>query len=677
MDTANTTVPSLERRFELSPERPHPGIFVSDFYVLRSLEKPRQHIQRHVQLHRGLNILWADPNPPEKAASKKRSKVAGHTAGKSTFCRLIRYALGDVNFGNETQEYKIKNKFKDGWVVLRVEVEGTPWIVGRAFIDHAQHFAIPGGDLDAFLALETVPKTGYGDFAGLLDRHFIKPLLRDRFPGTKDEIHWQHLIPWFTRDQESRLLSIITWRGPIGKNNAISTDADERHYLMRLVLDLLPEGEADKLKEHEDLNELKRELDKVLPLTSARTDQAFTQLTEWFETKLEKLEGPLYLSAVKEEQRQKQEAINALRQSIPTTSEVETQRKKWEEAKSAASEAAAEFKSAKRRVTQLEKAIRGCEARLIEQHSQVNRLRGMAPVTVCGMPIAEACEAGKKHHAGRIDIEAVEALLKIFEEAKSQVESDLAEASENVAVQRLAKDQAEAAERDAQSAYLTLNSRREEKLEEYLLANAEQKTRERLINSTAQVLTQKTQEEDSLKIAKSEINKIGDEEAKARKEKAPALGHFSALYERILRFMLEDEEAVADNERIYGAVQHDGRKLELTANGRNDLDSGAITAAKLISFDLAAMVWGMEGKGHHPRFVIHDSPREADMAEDIYAGLFNVALALEKACGDQNSFQYIVTTTAKPPGDFNGKPWRLDPVLNALVPKQRILGLDL
>jgi len=349
MNIANTTVSSLERRFELSPQRPHPGIFVSDFYVFRSLEKPGQNIQRHVQLHRGLNILWADPNPPEKSASKKRSKVAGHTAGKSTFCRLIRYVLGDVNFGNDTQEYKIKDKFKDGWVVIRVEVEGAPWLVGRAFIDHTQSFAIPGGDLDAFGALETVPKTGYGDFAALLDRYFVKPLLRDRFPGTKDEIHWRHLIPWFTRDQESRLLSIVTWRGPIGKNNAISTDADERHYLMRLVLDLLPEGEADKLKEHEDLNELKRDLDKNLPFTTARTEQAFTQLTEWFETNAEKLEGPLYLNAVKEEQRQKQETINALRQSIPTTREVEAKRKQWEEAKSVASEAAAEFKSAERR----------------------------------------------------------------------------------------------------------------------------------------------------------------------------------------------------------------------------------------------------------------------------------------------------------------------------------------
>lgn len=677
METANTTVPKLERRFELSPERPHPGIFVSDFYVLRSLEKPSQQIQRHVELHRGLNILWADPNPPEKVASKKRSKVAGHTAGKSTFCRLIRYALGDVNFGTEAQEAKIKDKFNDGWVVLRVEVEATPWIIGRAFIDHVQSFAIPGGDLATFFALESVPPGGYAEFASSLDRHFVKPLLRDRFPGTKDEIHWRHLIPWFTRDQESRLLSIVTWRGPIGKNNAISTDADERHFLMRLVLDLLPAGEADKLKEHEQLNELKRDLDKSLPLTTARTEQAFTQLTDWFETKAEGLEGPLYLDAVKAEQKRKQETVNALRQSIPTTSEVEAKRKTWEEAKNAASDAGGEFKAAKRRLAHIEKEIRGCDARLIEQQAAIDDLRRVPPLRVCGVPIEDACEKGKQQHASRKDTKALEVIIRTINEAKKQLETEFEEASREAELHRIAKEVAESAERDAHAEFLTLNSQRAEKLEEYLNANAEQKARDRLVASTSQVLTLKLQEEDSLNTAKSDINKIGDEEAKARKEKAPELGHFSALYERILRYMLEDDAAAPGVERIYGSVQQDGRKLELTAQGRNDLDSGAITAAKLISFDLAAMVWGMENRGLHPRFVIHDSPREADMAEDIYAGLFEAAAALEKSSGDQKAFQYIVTTTAKPPAQFNQKPWLLDPVLNALDPKQRILAIDL
>lgn len=672
---ANSTIPPFERGFELSDERTNPGIFVSDFFVLRSLEKPGQQIQRHVELHRGLNILWADPNPPEKAQSKKRSKVAGHTAGKSTFCRLIRYALGDVNYGNEAQERKIIGKLKEGWVVLRVEVEGSPWIVGRAFSGR-QSFAIPGGDLGAFLAAETVPETGYSDFITSLNQHFVQPLLRATFPGTTDKIHWRHLIPWYTRDQEARLLSIVTWRGPIGKNNAVSTDADERHLLMRLVLDLLSEGEAEKFEEHEALNKKKRDLDKSLPLTAARTEQAFSHLSEWFEIQTKDLEGPLSLDAAKHEQETRQDEINELRQGIPTTTDVEAKQKEWERAKGIASEAAADFKAAKRRVTQFEKLIRDCDARLIEQRAAIDDLQRLPPAAVCGVPIGEACDKGKQHHAGRPNKAALEVVIRTLDEAKTQLEADLAEATEDFGVQRLVKEQAEAAEQAAHLAYFTLSSQRTEKLEKYLEANAEQKARERLLNSTWAVLDRKLKDETALDDATGKIAKIIDDEAKARKSKSAELRHFSVLYERILRYMLEDD-AAPDNKRITGSVRQDGRKLEVTAEGRNDLDSGAITAAKLISFDLAAMAWGMEGRGHHPRFVIHDSPREADMAEDIYAGLFEAAVALERASGEQPRFQYIVTTTAKAPEHLNREPWRLDPVLNALVKEKRILAEDL
>lgn len=675
---AYSTVPSLERRFELSSKRPHPGIFVSDFYVLRSLDQPGQRIQRHVQLHRGLNILWADPNPPEKVGTKKRSKVAGHTAGKSTFCRLLRYALGDVNYGTDAQQGKIINKFKDGWVVLRVEIEGSPWIVGRAFIDGRQCFALPHGDLDAFLMSGATSPIGYDDFATALDLHFIKPFIHGKFPGSRGEIHWRHLIPWFSRDQEARLLSLTTWRGPVGKSHAINTDTDERHFLMRLVLDLLPKEEANHFDSHAALNELKRVLDKNLPLSRARTEQAFAHLSEWIDVKVQGLEDPLYFDAAKAAHEAKQKDVNALRTSIPTTGEVEITQRAWEAAKDVTSEAAGDLKTARRRVTHLEKQIRECDARIIEQTAAIEDLRREPPASVCGVPIRDACETGKRAHASRPDSKALEVLLATIADAKSLLESELAEASAEVPVQRLAKEKAEEANQNAQLAYFTLSTRRAEKLEAYLEANAEQKARDRLLKSTGKVLTEKLGDEDALEQVVKDINKSTDDEAKARKEKAPDLGHFSDLYQRILRYMLGGEEGEA-GELIFGSVKHDGSWLEVTAEGRNDLDSGAITAAKLISFDLAAMAWGMEGKGHHPRFLIHDSPREADMAEDIYNGLFDAALALEKAClsGAEPSFQYIVTTTAEPPAAINGPPWRLDPVLNAMVPSKRILAVDL
>jgi hypothetical protein len=126
-----------------------------------------------------------------------------------------------------------------------------------------------------------------------------------------------------------------------------------------------------------------------------------------------------------------------------------------------------------------------------------------------------------------------------------------------------------------------------------------------------------------------------------------------------------------------GAVEASGRALNPIATGRNDLDSGAITAVKILCFDLAAMVWGMEGAGYHPRFLMHDSPREADMGPDIYDGLFQAALALEQCYAGKGApaFQYIITTTTPPPPEMQrGSRWLLEPVLNAATSDERLLG---
>lgn len=668
--TSNSIVPEMERRFELPSPRLHPGIYVSDFYVLRSIEKPRSNIQRHVALRRGLNIIWADPNPPEKPITGKRSKVAGHTAGKSTFCRLLRYALGDVSYGNDAQENKIINKFMNGWVVLRVELEGDPWIVGRSFNDKNSSFAIPSGDLPTFLAGYLQPAGGYADFTAALDSLFIKPLITQKFPGKRGEIHWRHLIPWFTRDQEARLLSLTTWRAPVGKTNALNTDSDERHFLMRLILGLLPKGEVGEFDRHEELNERKRELDKTLPLTRAKTAQAFSQLSEWIDVETKGLEEPLFHAAAKAAHEAKEKKLHALHAELPSEFELQAAQDSWRLAGNKVAQAAAELRAAQHRVKGLQQAIRDCDAHQIEQAAALEDINRQPSALACGIPITEACEAGKRRHADLPASDAYAAVLQVIAKSKDKLVSDQAVAEEAVVTARAAVSDAEKAELKSQTAYLTIASKRANGLESYFEAKAENAARKRVLESSRKVLEQKTAEEALLESTAKYIGKSTEQEARERKESDRDRGHFSALYQRVLRYMLGEE--------VTGTVDQNGRSLALTAEGRNDLDSGAITAAKLISFDLAAMAWAMENRGHHPRFVIHDSPREADMAEDIYAGLFEAAIEMERCfVGTEPSFQYIVTTTATPPDEWNRLPWRREPVLNALVKDKRILGEDL
>lgn len=94
----------------------------------------------------------------------------------------------------------------------------------------------------------------------------------------------------------------------------------------------------------------------------------------------------------------------------------------------------------------------------------------------------------------------------------------------------------------------------------------------------------------------------------------------------------------------------------------------------MIAFDLAVMQMSIEGLTHLPAFLIHDSPREADLGLGIYHRLFHFAQDLEDG-GGRPSFQYIVTTTTGPPRALRVDPWLVETLGGAA--EDRLLRRDL
>jgi hypothetical protein len=119
-----------------------------------------------------------------------------------------------------------------------------------------------------------------------------------------------------------------------------------------------------------------------------------------------------------------------------------------------------------------------------------------------------------------------------------------------------------------------------------------------------------------------------------------------------------------------------GRSLSLVVEAHGERDSAAIQTVKLLAFDLAALVTGIEGRGSFPRFLIHDGPREADISENVYDRLFIFAQELERCFEGELSFQYIVTTTTPPPARCAREPiLRLK--LSGVPATERLLKCDL
>jgi len=123
----------------------------------------------------------------------------------------------------------------------------------------------------------------------------------------------------------------------------------------------------------------------------------------------------------------------------------------------------------------------------------------------------------------------------------------------------------------------------------------------------------------------------------------------------------------------------EGKRIRLKLLYRRELRGSAMTLVRSIAFDIASILASIDGTARHPRFLVHDGPRDSDLTAQLYQRIFMLARAMEgeRGNGHEPPFQYIITTTEPPPHDMQRKEWLLDPVLDATDPSKRLLGVDL
>ena len=96
--------------------RSAPAFWVRRLRILNELASGDEHIVRDVELRRGLNVVWAPPHASGPDNALFRDGVAGHTAGKSTFCRLLRHVLGEQGFAPDGVKRRIRSALPTAWV---------------------------------------------------------------------------------------------------------------------------------------------------------------------------------------------------------------------------------------------------------------------------------------------------------------------------------------------------------------------------------------------------------------------------------------------------------------------------------------------------------------------------------------------------------------------------------
>jgi hypothetical protein len=152
---------------------------------------------------------------------------------------------------------------------------------------------------------------------------------------------------------------------------------------------------------------------------------------------------------------------------------------------------------------------------------------------------------------------------------------------------------------------------------------------------------------------------------RVRTENKQRLSVVNRYFNALLK-LVADEEAEGD-------IGVSGRGLELSIVEGDIRSSTAIGMLKVLLFDLASMVLAAKGKTFFPAFLIHDSPREADLGLGHYHAIFEAVCELE---GASSGFQYIITTTTAPPEGLKVTPW-LRLRLQGHPAQERLLGVSL
>lgn len=664
MTATQMRLPGIDppRQVRPSAERPAPAFWVRRLRVLRELATGDEHVVRDVELRRGFNIVWAPPHSGGKDNALFRDGVAGHTAGKSTFCRLLRHVLGERGFAPDSVRRRIRSVVPTAWIVAEVFINEEAWIVARPLGIGPRPFCLRGGDIA--VVADTTERLDYQEFLNVLGQTTVGQLPAARFPTTDEEVRWEHMLPWLARDQECRFADFLEWRHSSSGSDAPSLNVDERQFIVRAVLGLITDSERAEQQRNTRLVAERKEAARLEPLLRHQAETDRGRLSKALGKELPLASTPLFGSETRAELVRLRSDLEVREKALKDGDRRQELQTALDEANQAEGALGEALKETKERLA----VVQGAVGELAGQEQ--SGLLGSLPPSrgFCNVPLRVAHEKGCPLAVDRpSDLTAQRSERSA---AQDLVAERLVAASLQDEVRRLelalkaAQDRTRGARRtlfQAQTDYEETNGkllRERNQLDtlDQLVETAEGAARDAA--TKAESIAQLTRDID-------ESYKLQDEISEGQKA---AVSRFSARFDYVVRAIIGD--------KVTGRVDTSGRSLALTLEEHGERDSAAIATVKLLAFDLAAVVASVEGDGLFPRFLIHDGPREADMAPDVYERLFLFVHELEKCFKGEPSFQYIVTTTTQPPDKFTVAPWlRLQ--LAGTPASERLLRCDL
>jgi hypothetical protein len=626
----------------IEPARSEPRLWVKRL-VLQS--EPGV-LLREISLRPGLNVVWSpDPGDP---GGRPATSALGHGAGKTLFCRMLRYCLGESRFAPEGQRDDIIGAFPEGLVGAEVVVDGRTWAVSRSIGYRRRHVAVPDADLDAVMRGEG-PSTGVAPFVHALGDQLVTEPIASLVPDRRadgvvaahpSEHAWLTALAWLARDQECRFGDVLDWRAAASDSDSpvrAFARADTLLALRALLGALEP-------KEREVRTQI-GDLEKVLEAVNAdarhwawEADRVRTELVRTLGLRDDELPpGRLAVEVLRRAARERVAQVRGVAANDGGGDGLPALREQLDAAMERRGDLAAQLEGfrVKRPLKEADLARRKGEAEIAGARLSDAR----DPVCeLCEVPIDRVLLEGCKLSHEKVNVDALRDRQRDAVDRHSALkhEIDNDDIDERTCARALTGARATVRAirerirpleviRDAESEAWARTRRAVDEVDRFERALVEQEQAGHRAADLHQHVTAQRESVAELRGAQSDV-----------------FQRLSGRFEEIVRRLASAE---AD-----GRVRLTGRGLELEITMGGNRSTAAIESLKVIAFDLAALILAIEGRVHVPAFLVHDSPREADLGRASYDQIFAIARALE-TFGPKPAFQYIVTTTSSPPED--------------------------
>lgn len=608
---------------------------------------------RDVGLRPGLNIVWTPDD-----------ERIGHGGGKTLFCRLLRYCLGEERFAPEEQRERIAAIFPDGLVGAEVILDSTCWAIVRPLGVRRRHMAVRDGNLDEVAKREEA-STGMEPFLDAVEHSLLTTSVAGLVPKHRQEHRgWPIALAWLTRDQDCRFDHVLDWRSTASDSDSPARGLNQTEKLdaLRAFLAAITPEEQAKRREIAELDANKHALEQEIAHRRWEAGRLRKRL-------ISALGVPEDMPA------ESSIAIGQLREAAQAQFAKATGLASTEDA-SEVEAALQDYEAAREEVVSLKLRLGLAEATIPNSERIIAKINGeypglsyalqeasSFPCPICEVPIDRVLAEGCKLSHKLPDLPACRLRL-------DRNRDELAEENRRL--------QGAKAEKEQVLRQLAVARQRESKQQERVKKlQAARKSREadwyaskRLIEEVAQ-LAKLTEEQNSAEVKLAELSKKIDEEGQRlgafRDQQARVFSDISLKFDPIVKRLVGSDAA--------GTVTLTGNGLELKVQMGGNRSTPAIDSLKVVSFDLAGLCRSIEGQTRVPAFLVHDSPREADLGLSIYHQVFEFARWLESV-GKTPLFQYIVTTTTRPPADIAKEPW-LVLSLRGAPAGERLLRCDL